>query len=118
MLHSELIPAEQKDSRRLMVMLHGIGDSIEGYRWMPEAMDFPWLNYQLVNVPDDDYGGYSWLHLNDMTPGIQRSRKLLFDLIEELRAKTFPAEQITFGGFSQGCLMAMEIGQIGRASCR
>jgi predicted esterase len=39
MLHTELIPAREKNSRRLMVMLHGLGDSIEGYRWLPEAMD-------------------------------------------------------------------------------
>jgi phospholipase/carboxylesterase len=41
---------------------------------------------------------------------VQRSRKLLFELLDDLRAKGFPAEQITFGGFSQGCLMAIEIG--------
>lgn len=109
MLHSELIPAADNSSRRLMVMLHGLGDSIEGYRWLPEAMGLPWLNYLLVNAPDDYYGGYSWFDLDDMGPGIGRSRKLLFDLLDDLRAKNFPAEQITFGGFSQGCLMAVEI---------
>lgn len=92
-----------------MVMLHGLGDSIAGYRWMPRAMDLPWLNYLLVNAPDDYFGGYAWFDLNDMAPGIQRGRNLLFDLLDDLRAKNFPAEQITFGGFSQGCLMAMEI---------
>ena len=113
MLHHEFIPAAESragEPPRLMVMLHGLGDSIEGYRWMPEAMDLPWLNYLLVNAPDDYYGGYSWFDLNDMAPGIQRSRKLLFDLLDDFRAKHFPAGQITFGGFSQGCLMAMEIG--------
>lgn len=109
MLQSELIPAAEKNSRRLMVMLHGLGDSIAGYRWMPRAMDLPWLNYLLVNAPDDYFGGYAWFDLNDMAPGIQRGRNLLFDLLDDLRAKNFPAEQITFGGFSQGCLMAMEI---------
>jgi phospholipase/carboxylesterase len=113
MLHHELIPAAESRAGvppRLMVMLHGLGDSIEGYRWLPEAMDLPWLNYLLVNAPGDYYGGYSWFDLNDMAPGIQRSRKLLFDLLDDLRAKNFPAEQITFGGFSQGCLMAVDAG--------
>ena len=41
---------------------------------------------------------------------MQRSRKLLFDLLDDLRAKGLPAEQITFGGFSQGCLMAIDAG--------
>jgi phospholipase/carboxylesterase len=110
MLNTELIPAAEKNSRRLMIMLHGLGDSIDGYRWMPEAMDLTWMNYLLVNAPDDYYGGYSWFELNDMAPGVRRSRKLLFELLDELRAKGFPPGKITLGGFSQGCLMAIETG--------
>jgi phospholipase/carboxylesterase len=110
MLHSELIPAADKNSHRLMVMLHGLGDSIEGYRWFPEAMNLPWLNYLLVNAPDDYYDGFSWFDLNDITPGVRRSRKLLFDLIDGLCVKDFPARQITLGGFSQGCLMTIDVG--------
>jgi phospholipase/carboxylesterase len=110
MLHSELIPAREKNSRRLMVMLHGLGDSIEGYRWLPEALNLPWLNYLLVNAPDDYYGGYAWFDLNNILPGVQRSRTLLFELLDDLPARGFPAEQTTLGGFSQGCLMAVEVG--------
>jgi phospholipase/carboxylesterase len=111
MLHSELIPAATPGSRRLMVMLHGLGDSIEGYRWLPEAMRVPWLNYLLVNAPDEYYGGYSWFDLEgDIAVGVQRSRGLLFDLLDGLRAQGFPTEQTTLGGFSQGCLMTMEAG--------
>ncbi len=47
---------------------------------------------------------------NDHAPGVLRSRKLLFELLDDLRAKNFPAEQITLGGFSQGCLMTMDVG--------
>ena len=110
MLHSELISAHEKNSRRLMVMLHGLGDSIEGYRWLPEAMNLPWLNYLLVNAPDDYYGGYAWFDLNDILPGVQRSRKLLFEVLDDLRTRGFPTEQITFAGFSQGSLMAVDVG--------
>lgn len=111
MLHSELIPAQERDSKHLLIMLHGLGDSIEGYRWLPEAMRLAWLNYLLVNAPDDYYGGYSWFDLDgDLVGGVIRSRKLLFDLLDEQRAKGFPTEQTTLGGFSQGCLMTMEAG--------
>jgi phospholipase/carboxylesterase len=111
MLHSELIPAADQNSRRLFVMLHGLGDSIEGWRWLPEALNLPWLNYLLVNAPDPYYGGYSWFdYPDDIAPGIHRSRKLLFDLLDDLRAKNFPADQITLGGFSQGCLLSIETG--------
>jgi phospholipase/carboxylesterase len=113
MLQSELIPAADKDSRRLLVLLHGLGDSLEGWRWFPEAMDLPWLNYLLVNAPDDYFGGFSWFNLGEleaMRPGVERSRKLLFELLDDLRARGLPAEQITLGGFSQGCLMAIDAG--------
>src|SRR5271155_5666887 len=111
MLQRELIPAAEKNSRALMVRLHGLGDSGEGYRWLPEAMDLPWLNFLLVNAPDEYFGGYSWFdYPADIVPGVLRSRKLLFDLLDDLRAKNYPAEQITLGGFSQGCLMTIDVG--------
>ena len=110
MLHTELVPAAEKSSR-LMVMLHGLGDSIEGYRWWPEAMNLPWMNYLLVNAPDEYYGGYSWFdYPDDIVPGVLRSRKMLFELLDDLRAKNFPTEQTTLAGFSQGCLMTVDVG--------
>jgi phospholipase/carboxylesterase len=111
MLHTELIPAAEKNSRRIFVVLHGLGDSLEGWRWLPDALGLPGLNYLLVNAPDEYYGGYSWFdYPGDIVPGIHRSRKLLFELLDDLRAKGFSADQITLGGFSQGCLMAIETG--------
>jgi phospholipase/carboxylesterase len=110
MLHAELIPAAEKSSR-LMIMLHGLGDSIEGYRWWPEAMRVSWMNYLLVNAPDEYFGGYSWFdYPDDIAPGILRSRKMLFELLDDLRTKGFPTEQTTLGGFSQGCLMTVDVG--------
>ena len=111
MLHGEFIPAEEKNSRRLFVVLHGLGDSLEGWRWLPGALDLPWLNYLLVNAPDEYYGGHSWFdYPGDSIPGIHRSRQLLFELLDDLRAKNFPADQLTLGGFSQGSLMSIETG--------
>jgi phospholipase/carboxylesterase len=111
MLTSAFIPAADKDSRRIFVMLHGLGDSLEGWRWLPPQLDLPWLNYLLVNAPDQYYGGFSWFDFpGDIAPGIHRSRQLLVELLDNLRAEGYPADQITLGGFSQGCLMSLETG--------
>jgi phospholipase/carboxylesterase len=111
MLHHEFIPALEKNSRALWIMLHGLGDSIEGYRWLPEAMRLPWMNYLLVNAPDEYYGGFSWFNFGgDIEPGVARSRKLLFELLDDQRAKGFAAERTILGGFSQGCLMSIDVG--------
>ena len=92
-------------------MLHGLGDSLEGYRWVPEALNLPGLNYLLVNAPDDYYGGYSWFDFGgDIVPGVGRSRDLLFELLDQQREKGFASDQTVLGGFSQGCLMAVEVG--------
>lgn len=110
MLEYEFIPA-QEESSRLWIMLHGLGDSIEGYRWLPEAMNLPWMNYLLVNAPDEYYGGFSWFDFaGEIAPGVGRSRKLLFDLLDAQRDRGFANEDITLGGFSQGCLMSIETG--------
>jgi len=109
MLNSELIPAPDGQNRRLMIVLHGLGDSMEGFRWLPAALNLPWLNYLLVNAPDEYYGGYSWYDIYEQPgPGIERSRKLLFELLDDLRQKNFPTEQTILSGFSQGCLMSIE----------
>lgn len=111
MLHAELIPAVKRDSRRVFVFLHGLGDSIDGWRGLPQMLDLPWLNYLLVNAPDEYYSGWSWFDFpGNIAPGIHRSRQLLFELLDHVRSKGFPADQITLGGFSQGCLMSIETG--------
>lgn len=111
MLHSELIPARDRDSRRLMLVLHGLGDSLEGYRWMPSELRLPWLNYLLVNAPDEYFGGFSWYDIyGDSGPGVARSRALLTELLADLPRRGFAVAQTVMFGFSQGCLMTLETG--------
>ena len=111
MLETELIPAKQAIEPRLMIALHGLGDSMEGYRWLPEAMRLPWLSYLLVNAPDCYCTGFSWYDVDDDSGvGIERSLKLLFELLDVQRSRGFPSEKTVVFGFSQGCLMTIEIG--------
>lgn len=97
-------------------MLHGLGDSVEGFRWMPDAFQLPWMNYLLVNAPDAYFGGFSWFEFADdgdpevMRPGVERSRKLLFQLLDGQRVAGFPSDETILGGFSQGCLMSLDVG--------
>lgn len=111
MLEKQLIRAEDGRSRRLMIVMHGLGDSMAGYRFLPNLLNIPALNYLLVNAPNPYYGGYSWYDfMGDEGPGVARSRKLLFDLLDELQEAQFRTEEMVIFGFSQGCLMAIEMG--------
>ena len=111
MLETEFVPAVKKNSRHLMLLLHGLGDSVAGFRWVPEALNLPDMNYLLVNAPDSYYGGFSWYDFaGNPGVGVERSRKLLFEVLDAQRAKGFPTEQTILAGFSQGCLMTIEVG--------
>ena len=111
MLHSEFLPAQATGSKRLMIVLHGLGDSMDGYRWLPRALALAEMNYLLVNAPDPYGDGYSWYDLYGYpAPGILRSRQMLFALLDQQAANGFPTEQTCLFGFSQGCLMTTEVG--------
>ncbi len=109
-LHSAYIPAPQAGARRLLVVLHGLGDSLEGYRFLPEILGIPGLHYLLVNAPDPHFSGFSWFDLyGDLETGVVRSRGLLHGLMEELEAQGWKPEHVGVFGFSQGCLMALDL---------
>lgn len=111
MLETDLIPARDTTSKRLMIVLHGLGDSMEGYRWVPGELRLPWLNYLLVNAPDDYFGGFSWYDIYEQPePGIQRSRRLLTQLLHDLPGRGFAVADTIMFGFSQGSLMTIEMG--------
>ena len=96
---------------KLVVVLHGRGDSSAGFHWMPNTLALPGVSWLLVNAPDDWYGGFSWY---DMPPhhgaGVERSRALLDQLFDEVFAQGFAPENTVLFGFSQGCLMTLDWG--------
>lgn len=112
------VPAKSPGPReRVMIVFHGLGDSLHGFTWLPSALGIDSLSFLLVNAPDDYYGGYSWFDFTgggaDMGPaiaGIKRSRGLIEGLLGEVKAQGAAAPDIFLFGFSQGCLMALDAG--------
>lgn len=95
---------------KLLIVLHGRGDSMDGFTWLPQALALPGLSYLFLNAPDDYFGGYSWYDLPpDQGPGILRSRRLLFDLLDDLVARGWDPDDLILFGFSQGCLVALDV---------
>lgn len=98
-------------SGKVLVVLHGRGDSSAGFHWMPQAFGFRDVNYLLVNAPDPYFGGRSWYDLPpDHAAGVLRSRGLLDRLFAELLEQGYEPAEIALLGFSQGCLMTLEWG--------
>ncbi len=123
MLTGTRVQAQEAGSRPLLVVLHGLGDSSEGWEWLPQELQLPWMNYLLVNAPDEYFSGRSWFGIRFPMDGrvdgtlppvdgwaIERSRRLLWELIDAERANGLKSEEIAVLGFSQGCLMTLEAG--------
>lgn len=110
-LDCEFVPPRQAGAHKLLVVLHGRGDSAAGFRWLPEALALPGLAYLLVNAPDPYFGGRSWYDFPpDQEAGVIRSRGLLEQLFQELTVAGWEPEDVGLFGFSQGCLMTLEFG--------
>lgn len=109
----EFIPAEKYRWRRrpkLMIVLHGRGDSTKPFRQLPEELELPEMNYLLLNAPRKYDGGYSWFGLEpNHKKGILRSRERLHHLIEDLELQGWRTSDIFLFGLSQGCLMACDL---------
>lgn len=108
-LRCEWLPAGVP-SAKLVVVLHGRGDSSAGFRWLPEALGID-VNYLLVNAPDPYFGGRSWYDVPPrQRPGVERSRALLDALFAEIAGHGHAPADTALFGFSQGCLMTLEWG--------
>lgn len=104
------LPA-RKPSKHVVVALHGLGDSAQGYLWIQDAFGIDSLDYLLLTAPDSYYTGFSWYDIGaDSLPGIDRSRKLLGETFQILKQNGYAPERTFLFGFSQGCLMTMEFG--------
>ena len=98
-------------SKKLMIILHGRGDSSEGFRGFPPFLDIEDMNYILFDAPFEYFTGFSWYQLPpEQLPGIQHSSELLTRDLDTLFAEQFNAQESFLFGFSQGSLLTFEFG--------
>jgi len=109
-LDNIFIPAKVP-SKKLMIILHGRGDSSEGFRGLPPLLDIDTMNYLLLDAPFEYYTGYSWYSLPpNQLPGIKYSSDILTKVLDELFKEEFNAHESFLFGFSQGSLLTFEFG--------
>ncbi len=94
-----------------MIILHGRGDSSQGFTWLPPYLNLDNMNYLLLDAPYDYFGGRSWYDLPPhQLDGIQHSTTILTEIFDILFEKEFNAEESFLFGFSQGSLLTFEFG--------
>lgn len=94
-----------------MIVLHGRGDRGEGFHWLPEALGINSLNYLFLDAPYPYGPGQSWYDPPPRQgPGILHSRQILNRLLDTLQRECgVEAKDIFLFGFSQGCLMSIDV---------
>jgi len=109
-LDNIFIPAKVP-SKKLMIVLHGRGDSSEGFTGLAPFLDIDEMNYILLDAPFEYYTGYSWYSLPpNQLPGIEYSSNILTKILDELFKEDFNAHESFLFGFSQGALLTFEFG--------
>jgi len=98
-------------SKKLMIILHGRGDSSQGFTFLPPYLNINEMNYLLLDAPYDYFGGFSWYDLPpNQLEGIEYSSKILTNILDTLFEEEFNAEESFLFGFSQGSLLTFEFG--------
>ena len=98
-------------SKKLMIILHGRGDSSNGFTFLPEYLNIDEMNYLLLDAPFEYYGGFSWYDLPPhQLEGIEYSRNILTGVLDTLFEEEFNAHESFLFGFSQGSLLTFEFG--------
>ncbi|MGZ3768205.1 MAG: alpha/beta hydrolase [Bdellovibrio sp.] len=106
----KFIPSKKK-SDKLMIVLHGRGDSIRPFYSFDDELNIPEMNYLLLNAPRRFMDGYTWYGEPPFqSKGVLKIREKLFDLLNDLEIQGWKSENIFFFGFSQGCLISADIG--------
>jgi phospholipase/carboxylesterase len=105
----QFIPSKRK-SDRLMIVLHGKGDSLDPFLAFDKELGIRGMNYLLLNAPRKYLDGFSWYGDG---PGkktnVMKIRKKMFQLLEDLQAEGWSTDKIFLFGFSQGCLVSADV---------
>ena len=119
LLHDVTPPSGDPATACHILVLHGLGDSKEGWKPVAPELGLADAGWIFVQAPDRYYDGFSWFPIPGISgPGItpaehatgyRRSRQLLAELIDHLLVElATDAAHLILMGFSQGCSMAVD----------
>ncbi len=101
------------NAKKVMIIMHGLGDSLDSYKSFTQELNITGLSYLLLNAPKKYFFGYSWYELppNNPAPGIDDSVEKVSKIIHDLVSKdeNLSFDDIFVCGFSQGGCVAIEL---------
>lgn len=109
MIAAHFVPSVE-ESNKLMIVLHGKGDSWKPFEDFGEELGMPEMNFLLLNAPQKFMGGYSWYkEPPKMKDEILQIRAQMLELLQEVIASGWKPENIFLFGFSQGALIVSDL---------
>jgi phospholipase/carboxylesterase len=106
---SDFIESKVK-SDKLMIVLHGKGDSLIPFKHFDSELKLRNINYLLLNAPKKFMGGYSWYNEPPkMRHQVIEVRKRMLAVLQQLYEKGWRPENIFLFGFSQGALVSADL---------
>jgi phospholipase/carboxylesterase len=109
-LDSRWLQARGANIKRVLVALHGMGDSMESFVHFRDELGVDDCHLLLLNAPDRYLEGYSWYPLEPLhRPSIRRNRQALLECVRVLEREGFATHNQAWVGHSQGGLMAVDL---------
>lgn len=104
----------QGDTKATLVFMHGLGDSMAGWSFLPEILDLPWLEVVLVQAPIPYGPGWSWYELDQSLRSTSKTKSDIATnrakVAQLLAHLSLDPPRTYLGGFSQGAVMALDTG--------
>jgi phospholipase/carboxylesterase len=112
--HDWVAPRGRRPEQAVLV-LHGLGDSRHGWKPVAQMLGVDHVAWCFAEAPLPYHGGFSWFDLDaEFRPdldAVDAHRGALRELVDDIeRTHGVPAERMVVMGFSQGCLMALDLG--------
>lgn len=120
MLQYEVIPpVAGREPAAWVLVLHGLGDSMAGWKPAAGELGLEECGFVFVNAPQPYYDGWSWFRIPGLTAPDHRREHFLADLAASRAALAALVEHLTetegitpgrlvLLGFSQGCCMVVD----------
>lgn len=114
-LHAlSLEPPDGADAAAAVVAIHGRGASADDLVAVAEMLELPGVRWVFPQgwqpLPHPLGMGWAWFELPPRhVPGIHESRRRLTSLLDEVTGRV-PAGRTALAGFSQGAVMALDVG--------
>ena len=105
------ISAQPKTDFKIMLVMHGLGDSLEPYKIFTQEVNVTNLHYLLLDAPMEYFTGLAWFIPDPKDPkeAVIPSTQLVLNEINLLIEEGFKPEDILLCGFSQGGCMALNV---------